>query len=548
VHGRLERRPDWLLANDAALAAARRLEERLRTRDLVVDAETLVAFYDRGLPRQVSSAASLEHFTRRMTRAEQGALRLDAAVLYARAPDAAALMQFPEQFTHGAVHVPITYRFTPGDPQDGATLALPLLALPGLTRESIDAAVPGFVRPRIEALLRTLPKEARRSLIPIAETAAQFVAAAGSRGPELGRLSAWLTQSRGIPDSLLRFAPHAIERHLTPQIAVTDAGRELARGADLGALRRATAARAQAALEQRAAEVYPDAWHCFALDRLPEVETLTLAEGRLDVHPALTAHDERITVSFHWTAAEAQRQLLEGATALAAMLLERPVRELAKRVREDAPLLLAASPFVRGESLVDLLVRLTLRRACFADHASLARDRAGFEAAVARGRERLQEELSDLRARALVWFTEARELRRLLDDPRLRGQREATMAAQRHLKRLLDADALGMQPDAYLAELPRYLRAAERRWRRVLTRGGEPPEIELTLCEWDARLASLQQQVAAERRWLPALADLAWWLEEYRVSLYAQELKTARPVSAPRLARLAAEIEDWLRR
>jgi ATP-dependent helicase HrpA len=82
----------------------------------------------------------------------------------------------------------------------------------------------------------------------------------------------------------------------------------------------------------------------------------------------------------------------------------------------------------------------------------------------------------------------------------------------------------------------------------LLTRGSEPPAIVQELSAWDARLTSLQQLLAAERRWLPALEDLDWWIEEYRVSLYAQELKTARPVSAPRLSRLADDIEAWLRR
>jgi len=327
-----------------------------------------------------------------------------------------------------------------------------------------------------------------------------------------------------------------------------DGTREITRGRDLAGLRRAVAPLAQAALAAQAAAAYPDAWRRFALDRLPDTQTLDLAEGRLTVYPALTANGGTIAVSFHWTAAEAERRLLHGATALAALLLDRPVRELAKRIRADAPLLLAASPFVRGEALVHLLITLAVRRACFGDAEAVPRDRGGFEAAIARGVQQLPEALSAALAGALVWFTVARELRRLLDDPRAKGYREAGLAAQSHLQALLDPDALAERPLAYFRELPRYLRAAEQRWRRLLTRGSEPPTIERELAAWAARLASLRDQVAAERRWLPALEDLDWWLEEYRVSLYAQELKTARPVSAPRLEQRAAEIEAWLRR
>jgi ATP-dependent helicase HrpA len=103
-------------------------------------------------------------------------------------------------------------------------------------------------------------------------------------------------------------------------------------------------------------------------------------------------------------------------------------------------------------------------------------------------------------------------------------------------------------PLEQLSQMPRYLRAEERRWQRLLARGSEAPAIARELLAWSARCESLEQQVHAELRWLPQLEDLFWWIEEYRVSLYAQELKTLRPVSAARLQERAAAIEAWLRR
>ena len=184
VYGRLRRRPDWLLANDAAVREGERMEERLRTRGLLHGAETFVEFYDRALPRQVSSAATLEYFTRHLSAAERLALRLTPEHLFARQPEPEALAQFPEVASLGALSIPVEYRFAPGESRDGALLRIPLLALPGLTRAAVDAAVPGLALPRIEALLRSLPKDARRNLIPIGETAAQFLGrlACGRRG------------------------------------------------------------------------------------------------------------------------------------------------------------------------------------------------------------------------------------------------------------------------------------------------------------------------------------------------------------------------------
>src|ERR1700694_2195136 len=151
----LNRCTDCLLANDAAVRDAQRTEERLRTRGLLQSAEDFVEFYDRALPRQVSSAATLEYFTRHLSAAERRALTLTPGDIFARVPAPEALAQFPEVADVDALSIPVEYRFAPGESRDGALLHIPLLALPGLTRAGVDAAVPGLAEPRIEALLRS---------------------------------------------------------------------------------------------------------------------------------------------------------------------------------------------------------------------------------------------------------------------------------------------------------------------------------------------------------------------------------------------------------
>jgi ATP-dependent helicase HrpA len=146
-------------------------------------------------------------------------------------------------------------------------------------------------------------------------------------------------------------------------------------------------------------------------------------------------------------------------------------------------------------------------------------------------------------------FTEARAVRRLVDDPRARSSL-ASLAGETHahLQRLFAADRLlTLSPDAR-RQLPRQVKAEERRWQRLFARGGEPPGTLRELQDWSGRLSALQAQLAAELRWLPAIDELSFWIEEYRVSLYAQELKTLGPVSATRLRARAAEIEAWLTR
>jgi ATP-dependent helicase HrpA len=549
VYQRLRRRPEWLLANDAAVREAQRMEERLRTRDLLQSAEAFVEFYDRALPRQVSSAATLDYFTRHLSDADRRALNLDSEHIFAKLPEPEALAQFPEVARVDALSIPVEYRFAPGEARDGAVLRIPLLALPGLTRAAVDAAVPGLAEPRIEALLRSLPKDARRNLIPIFDTAAQFLAAAGAGAADPHSLKAWLKQQRGIPDSLLRFDLAAVPAHLMPQLAVTADGHEVAHGKTLAELRRASAAAARTELERRAREVYGllGAWRRFEIDELPVTVPVALEQGTVWVFPALARDADGLKVRYEWSAAEADRGWRQGAAQLARGVLSAQARDLAKSIAGNAPLLLAASPYLPSDALIETLLQWVFRRACF-DDAEAPRARGAFEKAVEQGRARLHSCLEEIAAATLSWFNEARAVRRALDAAQTVLPAEAVDESNEHLRRLLGAASLESLPMNWLRQLPRYLKAEERRWQRNAARGGEPPHIARELRRWSARHAMLANEMGAELRWIPELDELQSWIEEYRVSLYAQELKTLGPISAGRLEQRAAEIEAWIAR
>jgi ATP-dependent helicase HrpA len=549
VYQRLRQRPEWLMANDAALRQAQQMEDRLRTRDLVQRAEAFVDFYDQQLPRQVSSAATLEHFSRHLTPAQREALTLTPARIFARLPEAAALAQFPEHTRVDALTVPVEYHFAPGEAQDGANLQVPLLALPGMTRAMIDAAIPGLAAPRIEALLRSLPKDARRSLIPVAATAAQFLKETQAAAADAAQLKAWLKEQRGIPESQLRFDLAAVPVHLTPQLTVTHDGREIARGTDLAQLRRECAAAGRAELESRARAAYGvlGAWRRFELDQLPERVPLALEQGTIWVFPTLRQRDLKLQVQYEWSAEEAQHAWRDGAVRLAREMLERQSRDLAKTAGSLGKLLLRASPYLSSDALIDTLLQLAFRAACFAEEAP-PRTRTEFEAAVDRGRERLYPCLDESSAMFSTWLEEAAEARRALDDARVRLLSETAGETRRHLQGLLDGPTSQTVSLDWLRQLPRYLKAEQRRWQRNAVRGSEPKHIVQELGQWSARYQELEKRLDAELRWTPKLVEFRFWIEEYRVSLYAQELKTLGPISAARLEQRAAEIESWLRR
>ena len=198
--------------------------------------------------------------------------------------------------------------------------------------------------------------------------------------------------------------------------------RVLARGRDLRHLRRRCSAAARAELDRLARQAYPSPWRRFEAD-LPGHAEIGVGQGCVPVWPTLAASAQGVEVRFEWSREEAERRFRRGASSLARLMLERQAKDLARRVAADTRLVLAAGPYLNGESLTDLLLHLVFAKACFEDSAP-PRSRSLFEAAVDGGRERLYPALEDVAAAARTWFAEARGVRRLLDDPRAKSAHE----------------------------------------------------------------------------------------------------------------------------
>ena len=283
------------------------------------------------------------------------------------------------------------------------------------------------------------------------------------------------------------------------------------------------------------------------MDELPDNATLILEQGALRVYPTLIQQGSSLQVQFEWSAEEAQHKWREGAVRLARTMLERHARDLSKSIAGAVPLLLSASPYINSDDLSDMLLQLAFRSACFGE-ADAPRTRAAYELAVDRGRERLYASLEEASAMTSRWLTEAASVRQSLDDTRIRLLSDAAEETRQHLRRLLDHRVIENMSQEWLRQLPRYLKAEQRRWQRNAVRGGEPPNIAREVHQWSRRYHDLERQLGAELRWSPKLDELRFWIEEYRVSLYAQELKTLAPISAARLEQRAADIDAWIGR
>ncbi len=543
ARGALGGRLGFQVHNRALLAEVADLESRVRRPDIGVDEDWLVDFYQARLPPEVRDRRSLERWYRTASAEDKQALYLDREAVIrhsGRLPEAAA---FPDALQQGGLCLPLAYRFAPGSEDDGVTVTIPLLALNRLEVWPFERLVPGLLAGKIEALIRSLPKAQRRHLVPaprFAEAARQ--ALVERPGPLLPLLAELFERMSGVRIEPGDWRLDRVPDHFFMRFSITDAdGRILGSGRDLEALKARWGGEAQTVslasspgsdLERRDLR----RWSCGELPERVEIEQGGL---RLAAFPALVAAGEgRVDLRLLDDPAVAPGRHREGVRALFRRMEQAFVRRLERQLPERQRLCLHYAPLGGCEELVRQLVDQVLDACLFAD--GVPRSQQAFEAAAVA----VHAEATALAGRLAGQVATALELWQGLHR-QLRGRvppawLQAVEDMQQQLDALVYPGFVAATPIDRLSQLPRYLRAMVRRLERLQqdpVRDRRPAlEAQRVSRRWRDHLAQGRPQTPGFRRY-------RWLTEEYRVSLFAQALGTAEPVSAQRLDRLWAEVE-----
>ena len=548
-----------LVAGEAAIEHRfckhnRELRERIeaaltRVRDRRVD-DLDEAFYRYYAARieAVSSVHDLNKVVRARISREPDFLCADEATLLPSHEDGFAFDRtlFPEQFAVGNTALPLSYAYAPGEERDGVTVRVPLPVAAGLTTGQLQWMVPGLREEQIGTLLRALPKSVRKSLMPlepkIRETAAEF---APGRGDFLAALAGFLTRRFGVEVRAADWPPGSLPAHLLPRVEVVDRdNKAVAAGRDLGAI--------QAALEK--SDVRSDAWDraaqrwerpavkTWSFGDLPESVLVEEVGGApLLAFPGLAVRAGEVDVRLFRKREEAETASRAGVRRLAERALERDLawarRELGSLLSKG-PAAKAAGPVNLRSALdawsgvqarpadaaarpaSDLLQESALRHvvnAALVLEPVLPLTAARFQAMIDAARRELP----------LVARRTGETVVKILDQ-----RRQILASAKRYpgwqddLARLAGEDFPAQTPPEQLAQLPRYLRAVAVRAERAAVSPAKDAEKARALApftDWQTRVPPPQREA------------FRWLLEEFRVSIFAQELGTALPVSAQRL-------------
>jgi ATP-dependent helicase HrpA len=549
VEGDVKKPPPFLVHNKALIEKITGIEEKIRRHDLLIDEEAMAQFYEKRLPG-IYDIRTLQSLIR--DRGDDAFLRMKEEDLLIKAPDLREIALFPEAVSAGGWRLECLYRFEPKNPVDGITLKIPVHAIPSVPAASMDWAVPGLVKEKVIALLKGLSKEYRKRLQPLTHTGDIILKEMDRQGALPTALSRFIYEKFGVDIPADRWPLEELDDHLKLRFAVIDGkDRELAAGRDIGILQQEfiDVKESQAFVKARRFWEREDltAWD---FGDLPEKITLNDGPPHAQVaFPALAVGETGIGIRLFHSDLVARRAHRKGVGALLALRLRDELKHLRKSVSPVGDLKLWAAAFGGVKVLESALMEKVMHDLFESD----IRTGASFEEYADRVRSQILprgQAIVRMAGPPLKALYEATELLWSLEGAnRGNGPVLSFLAELRdELSRLLPTDFLIRYGEERLVHIGRYLRAlairAERgavHLEKARERGKEIRE----LVEWHEKtLQELTVYTSEAKR--QALEEFGWLIEEYKVSLFAQELKTAIPVSRKRLDVMMGEIKRML--
>jgi len=568
VGGEWDARLPFLAHNRKLIAQVEELEHKSRRQDVLVDDELIFAFYDQQLPHDVCSGPSLERWYRDEVKKQPRLLMLTRDELMRHEAAGITTAAFPKTLRLGGIDCEASYLHEPGDPKDGVTVTVPIYALNQVSEERCEWLVPGMLKDKVLALLKTLHQRPRSRLLPLPAYADEFVASTPfAQGALLDALLKAVRERTQLAVQRNDFKVEQLQPHLLMHFRIVDEhGRQLGTGrhlaglkAELGGLAR-SAFQALAALKQPAAVPAPSSppergvqavvapraaagaaptrYTAWSFGELRELMEIRRGAQTMVGFPALVDCGDGVEIEVFDEPEVAAAKHRAGLRRLVALQLKEPLKYLEKNIPDLQKMAAAFMSLGTLEELRDQIIALALERAFLAE--PLPTDEAGFKRRIEEGRSRLTliaQEVARLAGQLLSEYVAAQ--RKLKDS---RPTKELADDIQAQLQRLMPKRFMLAAPYAQLQHMVRYLKAVTLR----LDKQRADPARDAS------RLAELRP---LEQRWLRRLGELKgsgdarldeyrWLLEELRVSFFAQELRTPQPVSAKRLDKLWSQLES----
>ncbi|MFF0814060.1 ATP-dependent RNA helicase HrpA [Rhodococcus sp. NPDC003318] len=542
VEGEWQTQHRFFHANRALLDDVEEMETRARRRDILVDDEALFEFYDQRVGAEAVSARHFDTWWKKARRENPDLLTFTAANVVN--PEATTVLggDYPNTWRQGDISFPLTYQFEPGTEDDGVTARIPVALLAQVRNVGFEWLVPGMREELVTALIKTLPKALRRTVVPAPDYARAALSVVKPRTEPLTvGVARELTRMAGTPITPADFDLTSVPDHLRMTFAAVDpAGKVLGRSKSLDDLRSGQSRRVAAAVSKATATTERPAasvWTSETLGTVPDTVTRNLGGQKVVGYPALVPEDGGVAVRVLATAAEQRRAMLAGTRALLLEAIATPTKSAIGGLGTRDRLALSQNPHGSVDALVEDC------RTCAVDalierHGGPPRTPEGFTALQGAVRTELAREVAVLVRLAVPVLARFQHLRVLLDGAR----GDAVDDVREQLDALVYAGFVSETGATRLRELPRYLDAAIARLEAL---PGSAVRDRQSLAVLDGvfdEYGTLLARLDPRRHHDSDVDAIRWMIEELRVGLFAQALGTPYPVSDKRIRKAIAAI------
>jgi len=542
VLGDFQTRAPFFEHNQKLIAYVQSIEAKARRRDVLVDPKARFAFYDARIPARIYTADEFEKWRRVAEKQDPKLLFMAREDLMLHPAMGVTAELYPDELAIGPVTIPLEYCYELGDRADGVTATIPLAALNDLPTEPFDWLVPGFRQEMFLTLIRTLSRNIRVKFVPAPDYAnAAAAELKPADGPVLDALARYLGKSGGEPVHATDFKPGMLPTYLQTNFRIVDAeGKEIAMGRDLSRIRRELGLRARASFTANP----PPRWNRDGLKRwefgdLPESVEISHGGVTVNGYPALIDAGDSVSLRLLESRSAALESTRVGIRRLFMLQVREEMRYLERTIASMERMSLFYATIGRGEDLTDELIVAIADRALFGDADPAAiRTHGAFAAAAENAWRRLSSAATEVieLVRQILDANQSLEISIADEFPPMAMDSIRDMRDQ--LAHLIHGGFISRTQFKYLQRIPRYLSALLLRLKK-LSNAGLTRDVQ-GLKEVGPLWSSYKDE---ERRRRQAgtiddeFIDFRWQLEELRVSVFAQELRAATPVSVQRLQR-----------
>ncbi|MES2324376.1 MAG: ATP-dependent RNA helicase HrpA [Pseudomonadota bacterium] len=562
VGGDYNTRAPFFAHNHKLVKEIENLEHKSRRLDVLVDDHLIAAFYDKLIPSDIVNGAGFEKWHKDATAKEPKLLFLNREELMRHEAAGVTTELFPKMMSVTGIEMQLTYHFEPGSLRDGVTLAVPLFALNQMPRERVEWLVPGMLKEKVHLLLKSLPQKLRRHCVPLPDYAAKFcerVHAAGvfGRGDLIDAIIADIRTQTTLSVLTTDFKSETLPAHHFMNFKVIDEhGRQLDMGRNLATLQAEFGGQARQSFQKLAEVSAPAApapgkaaasasatqakanvsqhigLTSWTFGELPEL--LEIVQGKLTLigFPALVDKGSHCDLEVFDDPTVAARTHRIGLRRLFALQFKEQLKFVEKNIPGLQQMGMQFMAMGSQEELRDQIIQKAIEIACLQD--PLPADAAAFNKRKDEGKSRLTLLVNEIARLVSQVLTEFHGLPKKLQS--VNPQAAADINSQ--LQGLVNKRFLLENEYSQLAHFPRYLKAINVRIEKLRA---DPARDAKLMGEW-TQAASHFMRAAKDRlagkNTDPKMVEFRWMLEELRVSLFAQELRTPMPVSAKRLQKV----------